>query len=90
MRAFTAKLFFKPAGLALGMAAGTLATLVVRQAWRLLSDQQELPAADSPENAWPDVLAAAALQGAAFAMAKSTARRVQALAMRRATSGPIP
>ena len=85
MKRLTAKVVYKPIGLGLGMVAGAVATATTRRLWGLLRNQDRLPTARDPDNAWTDILVAAALQGAIFALAKAAADRLEAAAISRAT-----
>ncbi len=78
----TAKLVYRPVGLAAGALAGAAAGLLFKQLWRLAADESDAPDALDEERGWGEILAAAALQGAVFALVKaavdrSTARGVQ-------------
>lgn len=87
MKKTTAKVLYKPVGLGLGMLTGALATMATRHLWGLLTDQDDLPTAKDAESDWTDVLIAAALQGAVFALAKAAADRLEASAISRAVAG---
>jgi hypothetical protein len=86
MKPRTAKIAYKPVGLALSLAAGALASVVSRRLWRLLSDQDTLPAADDTDADWFELLTGAALEAAVFAVAKATAARLESAGIRRAIS----
>lgn len=86
MKPRTAKIAYKPVGLALSLAAGALASVVSRRLWRLLSDQDTLPAADDIDADWLELLTGAALEAAVFAVAKATAARLESAGIRRAIS----
>jgi hypothetical protein len=87
MKKMTAKVLYKPVGLGLGMATGALATIATRHLWGLFTDQDDLPTAKDAEATWTDVLIAAALQGAIFALAKAAADRLEASAISHAVAG---
>ncbi|MFL6113265.1 MAG: DUF4235 domain-containing protein [Catenulispora sp.] len=84
MKPLTAKIAYKPVGLALSLVAGTLASVVSRRLWRLLSDQDDLPDAEDTDVDWFDLLSGAALEAAVFAVAKATAARLESTGIRRA------
>lgn len=84
MKPATAKLLYKPVGLGLSLAAGALASMVTRRLWLLFSDQDELPDATDADTRWRDLMAGAGLEAAVFALAKASATRLQAAAIRRA------
>lgn len=79
------KLAYKPLGLLLGAAAGLLAGVAFEQAWRALSGTDEVPRAIDEERGWGEILAAAALQGAVFAVVKAAVDRASAHGVRRIT-----
>lgn len=79
------KLAYKPFGLLLGAAAGMLAGAVFERAWRALSGSDDVPHATDEDRRWGEILAAAALQGAVFAVVKAAADRAGAQGMRRLT-----
>src|SRR6185437_15682736 len=54
MTPLTAKVFYKPVGLGLSLAAGALASLVTRRIWLWISDDDEMPDADDTDNCWPE------------------------------------
>jgi hypothetical protein len=79
------KVLYKPVSLVLGLAAGALAGIVFKQIWRLVADEDEAPGATSPDHSWPEVLAAAAIQGAVFATVKAVVERGGATGVRKLT-----
>ena len=79
------KLAYKPVGLVLGVAAGALAGAAFKQAWRLAGHDDDAPNATDEDRGWGEILAAAALQGAIFAVVKAGVDRAGAVAVRRAT-----
>ncbi len=80
-----AKLAYKPFGLLLGAAAGMVAGAVFNRAWRALSGSEDVPRATDEDRGWGEIIAAAALQGAVFAVVKAAADRAGAQGMRRMT-----
>ncbi|MFB6824450.1 DUF4235 domain-containing protein [Streptomyces virginiae] len=76
---------YKPVGWALGAAAGALAGLVFKQAWKLIEGADEAPAATDEDRTWREIMIAAALQGAIFAAVKAAVDRSGAVATRRVT-----
>lgn len=84
MTPLTAKIVYKPLGLGLSLAAGALASLVTRQVWLWLSDDDELPDADDADTGWLKLLSGAGLEAAVFAVAKASASRLQAEGIRHA------
>lgn len=62
-------------GLALSTISAALAGIMFKQLWRLLAREQDAPQATDPERTWRQVLLAAALQGAVFAVVKASVER---------------
>ncbi|ASW54588.1 DUF4235 domain-containing protein [Plantactinospora sp. KBS50] len=79
------RLAYKPVGMLLGMAAGLLAGAVFRQVWKLTSGDDDAPGATDEDRGWGEVLAAAALQGAIFAVVRAAVDRGGATGVRRLT-----
>ena len=79
------KLLYKPVGMAASVAGGVAAGFVFRQIWKRLAGEEEAPDATSREYGWGEVLAAAALQGAIFAVVKAAIDRGGAAGVRRLT-----
>jgi hypothetical protein len=70
-----AKLAYRPLGLALSIAGGLLAGAIVKQVWRRLSDKDDAPDPLQSEYDWREILIAAAVQGAIFAVIKAAVDR---------------
>jgi len=79
------KLAYKPVGLLLGMAAGTVAGMVFKQVWKLASGDDDAPNATDEDRGWGEILVAAAIQGAIFAAVKAAVDRGGAAGVRRLT-----
>ena len=79
------KIAYKPVGLLLGIAAGALAGAVFKQVWKMATNDDEAPDATDEDRGWGEVLAAAALQGAIFAIVKAAVDRGGATGVRRLT-----
>jgi hypothetical protein len=79
------KLAYKPVGTVLGLLAGALAGVVFKQLWRGLSGNDDAPDVTDEERGWGEILAAAALQGAVFAIVKAAVDRGGATGVRRLT-----
>jgi len=79
------KMMYKPLSLAFSVAGGVLAGAVFKQVWKLISDEDEAPHATSKDYGWGEVLAAAALQGAIFAVVKAAIDRGGAEGVRKLT-----
>ncbi|WP_329171686.1 MULTISPECIES: DUF4235 domain-containing protein [unclassified Streptomyces] len=81
----TAAIAYKPVGLALGAASGMAAGLLFRQCWKLLAHEDDAPDATDEDRGWPEILAAAAMQGAIFAVVRAAVDRGGAAAVERLT-----
>lgn len=79
------KLAYKPIGLVLGMIAGAVSGMLFQQLWRGISGSRDAPAATDEDRRWGEVIAAAALQGAIFAVVKAVVDRGGAQGMRKLT-----
>ena len=80
-----AAMAYKPLSITAGGAGGLLAGVVFKQVWKRVSDQEEAPAATDAAYGWGEILAAAALQGAIFAVVKALVDRSGAEGFRRLT-----
>ncbi|MEV8512436.1 DUF4235 domain-containing protein [Dactylosporangium sp. NPDC051484] len=79
------KLLYKPLSIASGIAGGVAAGFVFKQVWKRLAGEEDAPEPTSGEYGWAEVLAAAALQGAIFAVVKAAIDRGGAAGVRRLT-----
>lgn len=79
------KVAYKPVGLLLGIAGGALAGFVFKEVWRLASGDDDAPNATDEDRGWGEILAAAALQGAIFALVKAAVDRGGAAGVRKLT-----
>ncbi|MEU8069801.1 MULTISPECIES: DUF4235 domain-containing protein [unclassified Micromonospora] len=79
------KAAYKPVGVLLGLAAGAVAGAVFRQVWKVTAGDGEAPSATDEDRRWGEVLAAAALQGAIFAVVRAAVDRGGAVGVRRLT-----
>jgi Protein of unknown function (DUF4235) len=80
-----AKLAYRPFGLALSMVGGLLAGAVFKQIWRRVADKDDAPDPLQSEYDWREVLLAAAVQGAVFAVVKAAVDRSGARTFQRMT-----
>jgi hypothetical protein len=72
------KLPYKPVGLLASVLGGTLAAATFKKVWKLAAGEDETPKATDAHRGWPEVLAAAVLQGALFAVVKAAIDRTAA------------
>ncbi|HEU4946765.1 MAG TPA: DUF4235 domain-containing protein [Kribbella sp.] len=70
-----AKIAYRPFGLVSGVVAGMVAGALFKQVWRLVGDEDDAPDALRSEHRWRDVLLAAALEGAVFAVVRAAVDR---------------
>ena len=80
-----AKIAYRPFGLISGIVGGLVASAVFEQVWRRVSDQEDVPDALQPEYPWHEILIAAALQGAVYAVVRAAVDRGGAKAFERWT-----
>lgn len=79
------KVAYKPVGLLLGIGAGAVAGLIFKEVWKLTSGDDDAPNATDEDRGWGEILAAAALQGAIFAVVKALVDRGGAAGVRKFT-----
>ena len=65
----------KTLGLAVSVVAGTVASAVFEKVWHLSTGENEAPQATDVDRGWPEILLAAALHGAIFAVVKAAMDR---------------
>jgi hypothetical protein len=80
-----AKVVYKPVGLLTGVVAGAIAHMVFRQLWKRISHEDEAPDPLQHEYPWREVILAAAVQGAIFAVVRAVINRGGAEAFRKLT-----
>jgi len=80
-----AKVAYKPVGVLLGVAAGSLAGIVFKQVWKRVAGDDDAPDATDEDRGWGEILAAAAVHGAIFAIVKAAVDRAGAQGVRRLT-----
>ncbi|MEU9243530.1 DUF4235 domain-containing protein [Streptomyces sp. NPDC048385] len=84
-------LVYAPLGWVLSWAAGALGALVFRRTWMALRGERDAPDALDRDRGWGEVLLAAAVQGAVFAVVRSAVDRTGATAVERSTGvWPVP
>lgn len=79
------KLLYKPLSLVVSVAGGLLAGVIFKRIWKLAAGEDETPKATDARRGWPEVLSAAALQGAVYAVVKAAADRSAAEGTRKLT-----
>jgi hypothetical protein len=79
------KVAYKPVGLLLGIGAGAIAGFVFKEIWKLTMGDDDAPNATDEDRGWTEILAAAALQGAIFAVVKALVDRGGATGVRKLT-----
>ncbi|MEU1124746.1 DUF4235 domain-containing protein [Streptomyces sp. NPDC005899] len=78
-------ILYKPVGFGLGAVSGMIASAVFKQTWKVIEGEGDAPDALDEDRSWRQVLLAAAVQGAIFAVVKAAVDRSGAVAMRRTT-----
>jgi hypothetical protein len=79
------KLFYRAVGMGVSVLGGIVASAIFRRVWREATDEDEAPSATDARRSWSEVLIAAALQGAIFAVVKAVLDRGTATAARELT-----
>ena len=77
-----ARILYKPIGLLVSVLGGIVAGAIFKRIWRVAAHEDEAPSATDARRGWPEVLVAAALQGAIFAVVKAALDRGIATAAR--------
>ena len=85
MSKLVGKIAYKPVGLVLGATAGAISGLVFKQIWKHIANDDDAPNATDEDRGWGEILAAAAVQGAIFAVVKAAVDRAGATGVRRLT-----
>jgi hypothetical protein len=79
------KLLYKPFSLLVSVLGGVLAGAIFKRVWKLAAGEDEAPKATDAQRGWREVLLAATLQGAIFALVKAVVDRGVAEGVRRFT-----
>jgi hypothetical protein len=79
------KIAYKPVGMLLGVGAGVLAGVIFKQVWKVAGHDGDAPNATDEDRGWTEILLAAALQGAIYALVKAAVDRGGAAGVRKAT-----
>jgi Protein of unknown function (DUF4235) len=72
------KMLYKAIGLLVGVLGGMLASAIVGKVWELTPGHDEAPEATDTRRSWAEILTAAALQGAIFAVIRAAVERATA------------
>ena len=72
------KLLFKLVGPLVSVLGGMLASAIFNKVWKLAAGEDEAPQATDASRGWPEILAAAALHGALFAVVRAAVDRAAA------------
>src|SRR5215472_2957893 len=72
------KMKYKAVGLLVGLLGGMVASRIVRKVWELTPGHDEAPEAIDTRRSWAEILTAAALQGAIFAVIRAAVERATA------------
>jgi hypothetical protein len=76
------KLPYKVVSLAASVSGGLLAGVLFKRIWKLTTGDEDAPSATDADRGWPEILIAAAAQGAVFALVKAALDRGAAQAIR--------
>jgi Protein of unknown function (DUF4235) len=79
------KLLYKPVGMLVSVLGGLLAGAIFKKVWKLAAREDEAPKATDAGRGWREVLLAATLQGAIFALVKAAVDRGAAEGTRKLT-----
>jgi hypothetical protein len=79
------KMTFKALGIAVSMLASLLAGAIFKKLWKLTAGSDDAPEATDERRGWREILLAAALQGAIFALIKAVFERAAAEGVREVT-----
>jgi Protein of unknown function (DUF4235) len=79
------KMTFKALGIAVSLLASLLAGAIFKKLWKLAPGSGDAPEATDERRGWGEILLAAALQGAIFALIKAVFERAAAEGVREVT-----
>jgi hypothetical protein len=80
-----AKLVYRLLGMLVSIGGGLVASTIFKKVWKLAAGADEAPKATDASKGWPEILTAAALQGAIFAVVTSAVERLAAAGTRSLT-----
>jgi len=79
------RLLYKPLSTLVSVIGGVVASLIFKRFWKLVTHQEKAPTPTQKGRTWPEILAAATLQGAIFGLVKAAVDRGGAAGFERAT-----
>jgi hypothetical protein len=79
------KLLYRLMTMVVGVLSGMLATAIFKRVWKAAAGEDEAPAPTDVRRGWREVLTAAALQGAIFALVRAAVDRATAEGTRKLT-----
>ncbi|MBW1603333.1 DUF4235 domain-containing protein [Streptomyces sp. JJ66] len=77
------KVLSRVASLLVGAVGGVIAGAIFKQVWKVVAGDEDTPDATDVERTWREVLTAAVLQGAIFALVKAVIQRGGVVGARR-------
>jgi predicted metal-dependent enzyme (double-stranded beta helix superfamily) len=79
------KLLYKPVSALVSVLGGILAGAIFKKIWKIVGREEDAPKATEARRGWREVLLAATLQGAIFAVVKAAVDRGAAVGTRKLT-----
>jgi hypothetical protein len=79
------KIPYKAVSLLVSVLGGLVAGAIFKRVWKLAAGEEEAPTATDARRGWPEILIAATLQGAIFALVKAVLDRGLAEGTRKLT-----
>ena len=79
------KLLYKPVSILVSVLGGVLAGAIFKRIWKIAAREDEAPQATDAQRGWREVLLAAGLQGAIYAVVKAAVDRGAAEGTRKLT-----
>jgi len=79
------KVVYKPASIGISVLGGVLAGAIFKRIWKIAAGEDEAPNATDAQRGWREILLAATLQGAIFALVKAAVDRGAAVGTRKLT-----
>ena len=79
------RFLYAPFGVVFGVLGGLLGGVVFKQIWKRVANEEDAPDATDSKYGWAEVLPAAAVQGAIFALVKAAVDRGGATGFKKLT-----